>query len=154
MHKGLAQLFSVPSQRGCLFSALPCCLHLNQLSKAFLCPCFWVNIPHKPLGSGNSTLTPRVNLMLKLGLTWVLCPGTATACTALSQGIVPLSHFSGEKHTGKRQTQRHKGSFFQPQHSQGAAVPLRAPHVMGTVGWSRLPPEEAILSKELPTSAL
>lgn len=88
--------------------------------------------------------------MLKLGLAWVLCPGTATACTALSQGIVPLSHFGGEKHTGKRQTQRRKGAFFQPQHFQGAPVPLRAPHVMGTVGWSRLPPEEAILSKELP----
>lgn len=26
----------------------PCCLHLNQLSKALLCPCFWVNTPHKP----------------------------------------------------------------------------------------------------------
>lgn len=92
--------------------------------------------------------------MLKLGLARVLCPGTATARTAVSQGIVPLSHFSGEKHTGKRHTQGHKGAFFQPQHSQGAPVPFRASHVMGTVGWSRLSPEEAILSEELPDPSL
>lgn len=98
-----------------------------------------MSTPHKPPQALGIPHRLQVLLTSKLGLTRVLCPGTATACTALSQGTVPSSHFSGEKHRGKGQTQRHKSAFFQAQRFQGAPVPPESPTCDGRSGKEQAP---------------